>query len=286
MAWIESHQGIERHWKTDKLATAMGWGADVAIDIAISKLHRLWWWCLDFAPDGCVSRHSADMYARAVGLSADMGDRFIMALYNAEYLDKTSAGHLVIHDWLEYAGRYLRDTKFKRHPEKYKEIQQLYSTVVSRQSADNQPTCPTKKAKTIDMSAVPYQPTNHTVPNQPKDSLSCKHDYESIIKDLNKKTGKNFKHQGKAVREHINARFSEGHTIEDFYRVHDNMVAKWKNDPKMKSFLRPTTLYSPKFDSYLNMTVGLADRGVCSQKTERRLAALDAFVAEGKNDLT
>lgn len=272
MAWIESHQGIDRHPKTQRLAKLMDWD----IDIAIAKLHRLWWWCLEYAPDGCVSRLSADMYAQAVGMSADMGEKFISALYEAEYLDRTGAGHLVIHDWLEYAGRYLRDTKFKRKPEKYKEIQALYSTIVSRQSADKRPTVG-------GLSAVPYQPTNPTVPTKPEDSLSCKHDYASIISDLNKKTGKNFRHQGKTLREHINARFNEGHTIDDFYRVHDNMVAKWKNDPKMKAFLRPITLYSPKFDSYLNMSVGLADQGVCSQKTERGLAALDAFVEEGKN---
>lgn len=150
MSWIESHQGIERHPKTMKLSVLMGWD----IDQTIGKLHRLWWWCLDFAPDGNVSRHSADMSALAVGLSADMGEKFISALYEAEFLDKTAKNQYLIHDWLDYAGRYLKDTKFKRNPEKIIEIKQLYSTIVSRQSADNPP----KKRR---KSAVPTNlPTN------------------------------------------------------------------------------------------------------------------------------
>jgi len=160
MAWIESHQGIDRHPKTADLCKFMGWIGDdgsIDVDIAISKLHRLWWWCLEYAPDGCVSRHSADVYAGAVGLSADTGDKFIKALFDAKYLDKTKSGELLIHDWLEYAGRYLRDTKYKRHPEKYKEIQQLYFTIVSRQSANSRP-------KVRRKSAVPNQPTIPTIP--------------------------------------------------------------------------------------------------------------------------
>ena len=155
MAWIESHQGIERHPKTMKLSISMGWD----IDQTIGKLHRLWWWCIDFAPDGNVSRHSADMVALAVGLSIDQGEKFISSLLESGFLDRISVKKqknvYLIHDWLEYAGRYLRDTKYKRNPEKVHEIIRLHSSVVSRQSADNQP-------KVSRKSAVP---TNQ--PNQP-----------------------------------------------------------------------------------------------------------------------
>jgi hypothetical protein len=43
------------------------------------------WWCLDFASDGNISRHSADMAALAVGLSADWVkgslETFLLAFY-------------------------------------------------------------------------------------------------------------------------------------------------------------------------------------------------------------
>lgn len=152
MAWIESHQNIERHPKTMRLSILMGWD----IDQTIGKLHRLWWWCIDFAPDGNVGRHSADMVALAVGISADMGEKFILAMHESGFLDKTNENHFLIHDWMEYAGRYLKDTKYRRNPEKIQEINKLYSKIVGRQSADNPP----KKRR---KSAVP----NLTLPNQP-----------------------------------------------------------------------------------------------------------------------
>lgn len=150
------------------------------------------------------------------------------------------------------------------------------SSSIERQSNDNPPevevkvvpeVVPEPEVKTLDSKAI----------------MSGKPDYEAIISDLNRKSGKNFKHRGKSVQEHINARFAEGHTIDDFYKVHDNMIAKWGRDPKMKQYIRPQTLYLPKFDAYLNMTIGLSDKGICSEKTERGLSALDAFVQEGND---
>lgn len=162
MSWIESHQGIERHPKTIKLSLAMGWD----IDQTIGKLHRLWWWCLDFAPDGNVRRHSADMVAIAIGIAPTDGEKFFSAMYDAEFLDKTAKNQLLIHDWMEYAGRYLKDTKFRRNPEKIQGIIALYSTIVSRQSADKKPTIRRK-------SAVPTLPTLPNLPTIPGVEVSA-----------------------------------------------------------------------------------------------------------------
>ena len=165
MAWLESHQGIERHPKTMKLSLIMGWD----LDQTIGKLHRFWWWCLDFAPDGNVSRHSADMAALSVGIPPELGEKFISAMYKSEFLDKTSKNQFLIHDWLEYAGRYLRDTKFRRNPEKLKEIIALYATIVSRQSADKKPTKSRKSAE-----SQPYLPNLPNLPNIPKNKDGAK----------------------------------------------------------------------------------------------------------------
>ena len=75
--------------------------------------------------------------------------------------------------------------------------------------------------------------------------------YGRIIAYLNKKTGKHFK-VGEEVKRLIKARFNAGASEEDFYTVIDNKCAKWLNDPKMNEYLRPITLFSSKFDSYLN----------------------------------
>jgi len=155
MAWIESHQGIERHPKTLKLASAMGW----SIDQTIGKLHRLWWWCLDYAPDGNVSRQSTDITAQAIGLHAIEGEKLIKALYDAEFLDKTSKNQYLLHDWMEYAGTYLKNSKYRRNPEKIQEIIALYSTIVNRQSADSQPKKHRKSTVPTNLTNQPNQPT-------------------------------------------------------------------------------------------------------------------------------
>ncbi|MGI6095025.1 MAG: conserved phage C-terminal domain-containing protein [Lachnospiraceae bacterium] len=75
--------------------------------------------------------------------------------------------------------------------------------------------------------------------------------YEEIINYLNQKTGKNFKANGKETQKHINARFKEGFTLEDFKKVIDRKSAAWKGT-EWERYLRPATLFGTKFDSYLN----------------------------------
>lgn len=76
-----------------------------------------------------------------------------------------------------------------------------------------------------------------------------------ILDYLNQATGRNYKASSKATQKHINARFSEGYTEEDFKKVIDNKVSEWLHNPKMQAYLRPDTLFSTKFDSYLNQEI-------------------------------
>lgn len=102
--------------------------------------------------------------------------------------------------------------------------------------------------------------------------------YKEIIEDLNQKSGKNYKHTTKDVQALIIARMSEGFTFEDFQKVHDNMTAKWKGDPKMDRFLRPATLYqASKFQGYLNERVSLSEQGKISTLSEKNLKAFENF---------
>ncbi|MBT9175542.1 MAG: hypothetical protein DDT22_01222 [candidate division WS2 bacterium] len=104
-----------------------------------------------------------------------------------------------------------------------------------------------------------------------------------IISDLNKKTGKSYKTTD-ATKALIKARLSEGFTLEDFQKVHENMSAKWKDDPKMNQYLRPATLYqASKFESYLNSVVSLSDRGIVSELTEKNLKVLENYKFGGEN---
>lgn len=79
--------------------------------------------------------------------------------------------------------------------------------------------------------------------------------YKQIVDYLNEKTGKAFKSNRKATQQKIRARFNEGFTLEDFFTVIDKKVAQWLHDEEMCSYLRPDTLFSTKFESYLNEVV-------------------------------
>ena len=92
-----------------------------------------------------------------------------------------------------------------------------------------------------------------------------KEEVKEVIEDLNLVLGTAYKSNSKQTKQHINARIAEGHTIEDFKKVHRTMLKNWGADPKMCKYLRPQTLYSPKFESYLNMkeiSTKLTENGV------------------------
>lgn len=93
-------------------------------------------------------------------------------------------------------------------------------------------------------------------PMETSDSVSVSN--IDIIKDiidyLNNKLGAKYKYQTRNTQRHINARISEGASFEDFKTVIDKKYDEWNNDPKMKNYLRPETLFGPKFESYLNQT--------------------------------
>ena len=77
--------------------------------------------------------------------------------------------------------------------------------------------------------------------------------YRAVIDYLNAKTGSNYSPKSKDTIKHIRARFNEGYTLEDFKKVIDNTWESWHTDPHMVNYIRPATLFSGKFDNYLNM---------------------------------
>lgn len=74
--------------------------------------------------------------------------------------------------------------------------------------------------------------------------------FVEIFEHLNKTTGRRFK-GSESDKRHVRARWKEGHRIEDFMRVIDGKALEWGTDSKMAAYLRPETLFGPKFDGYL-----------------------------------
>ena len=93
---------------------------------------------------------------------------------------------------------------------------------------------------------------NNNVLDKPKTSNSSDGVHKRIIDYLNSKAGVHYKHNANATKRVIDARLKEGYTPADFKAVIDKKVAEWINNPEMSKYLRPTTLFGPKFESYLN----------------------------------
>jgi len=75
---------------------------------------------------------------------------------------------------------------------------------------------------------------------------------KKVVEYLNQRLNTNYRHNSKATSDPIRARLNEGYTVEDFEKVIDTKAAEWEHDDKFSKFLRPSTLFSPKFESYLN----------------------------------
>ena len=88
---------------------------------------------------------------------------------------------------------------------------------------------------------------NNEIDNNNNKLLICK----EVISYLNLKAKKNFKVDTASHQKFIKARLKEGFVLEDFKKVVDIMVAKWKGT-EYEQYLQPQTLFGNKMDNYLN----------------------------------
>ena len=89
----------------------------------------------------------------------------------------------------------------------------------------------------------------------------------NMIAQRNGKRG--IKENNKSAITYINKRLKEGHIADDFKDV---MLAqeKWLHDPKMHMYYRPSTLFSGKFEEYLN-NITQPDEPIIHTKTDQQL---------------
>lgn len=166
MAWIESHQELERHPKVHDLMSLMNW----SLDETIGKLHRFWWWCVDYAENGDLRKHNDARLASAVGLNGDDGKKFVEAMVQSRWIDRNP--YFRVHDWWDYVGRFLQ-SRYKHYPKKWKEIRKLYLNGSMNSSKHQTPNL-----------------TNLTIPNQkvlkPIISTNYKNQNQNLLKTCGK----------------------------------------------------------------------------------------------------
>lgn len=112
MAWLRSEQSLLNHPKTTHLHVLL----KVDRDVVIGRLHRLWWWCLDYALDGDLSKHGSKVIEKACDIP-------LSVLIRCKFVDVHP--YRRIHDWWGNQGAYLR-SRFHKDPEKWQRIDKLY----------------------------------------------------------------------------------------------------------------------------------------------------------------
>lgn len=130
MSWIESHQKIKEHPKTLRLASYMDW----SINETIGVLHRFWWWCIDYCEDGDLRKYNDIELGAAVGLNKDSAKMFIEKMVLSGFIDKKP--FFRVHDWLDYAGRYLESKYRTSNPKKLLKIKQKFMYNINKLKSD------------------------------------------------------------------------------------------------------------------------------------------------------
>lgn len=155
MAWIESHTVLLRHRKVLQLATDLSM-PPVQI---IGHLHALWHTVLEQAEDGNLTDWPNQMIAHAAAYSGD-ADVFVSCLQSRKWLDGK-----VVHDWLNYAGRYLQVKYRTGNPRKLRQIYKLHKSVPEAVSSQSKVT-PESAHLTLP------NPSEPNPPDQPKKKIS------------------------------------------------------------------------------------------------------------------
>lgn len=168
MAWLESHQSLGDHPKTKKLCRLLR----ISKREAVGTLHILWWWALDYAEDGDLTKY--ELMDIAIGADWDGAEgEFVDALVTAGFLDRDENG-LRIHDWHDYAGKLIE--RRERNAQRMRDARAGYDagtdderathvqgTQHARVQLQNQPTIPNQPNPAVP--TEPDQPTNQPFAN-------------------------------------------------------------------------------------------------------------------------
>lgn len=189
MAWIESNQEVGRHPKTKKLARLL----DISMAAAVGHLHYLWWWALDFAQEGLLSKFDECDIAEACMWEGD-AKKFVDALVQVGFIDQNESV-LSIHDWYEYAGRLIEKRQADAdRKQRERDKRKKASNKISRKKSSVG--CPTDvQGKSTDVqrnSTVPY-------PTVPLNIININSAREEEILTSSNETGDNANDSSKNV---------------------------------------------------------------------------------------
>lgn len=170
MAWIESHTVLLRHRKVLQLATDL----NIPAVQVVGHLHALWHSVLEQQENGDLTDWPDDMIAQAAAYTGS-ASTFVSSLQSRKWLDGK-----IIHDWMDYAGRYLLMKYRTSNPKRLLQIQKLHQSVSRSVSS------PTKVRPKSDNLTKPNHPNhpNQTRPNLTKPNQKTSGDDSPVVNGI------------------------------------------------------------------------------------------------------
>lgn len=145
---------------------------------------------------------------------------------------------------------YKQYQRFEGHEENTKNQPTNNERTTDKQRTNNGQTTSVQRANTNNNVNNANHVNNDNTVN--KKQVVGSPELHQIIDYLNKALDANFRTSTKATQDVIKARLKEKYTIDDFKQVIDIKNAEWSGDSKTAVWLRPSTLFGNKFESYLN----------------------------------
>lgn len=251
MAWISVHDHVDGG-KLRELAKEIGCSKKEALGILVS----LWLWGLKNA-DRTGKLRSCDKNDIAEEVTKGISDgldphRIVDNLISQNWIDEMEDG-LYLHDWDVWQEQWYKFLSTKEYDAERKRRERARK----KAEAMNEE----KREKPLD---APTESPPESPPDNPPDKEEDKpitmgaeeekpkYPFKEIVEYLNQIANTRYQWTSKATQRHIQARFKEKYTLQDFYTVIDYKVSEWKDDKKMQQYIRPETLFGTKFEGYLN----------------------------------
>lgn len=186
---------------------------------------------------------------KTIKLISGATDDDLKILIAKQFIIPFDSGVIVIKDWKIH--NYIRNDRYNetQYLEEKKQLVIAENGTYSKVGIpDVIPTVSTGKDR---LGKDRLGKSNNTMSDKSDDVIP----YSEILDYLNKKTSRSFRNV-EANKKLIRTRWNEGYKLEDFKAVIDNMVVNWSgknfNGVPAENYLQPKTLFSNKFDSYLN----------------------------------
>ena len=188
---------------------------------------------------------------KTIKLISGATDDDLKILIAKQFIIPFESGVIVIKDWKIH--NYIRNDRYNetQYLEEKKQLVIAENGTYSKVGIpDVIPTVSTGKDR---LGKDRLGKSNNTMSDKSDDVIP----YSEILDYLNKKTSRSFRNV-EANKKLIRTRWNEGYKLDDFKAVIDNMVVNWSgksfNGVPAENYLQPKTLFSNKFDSYLNQT--------------------------------